>query len=143
MNERVFEIGNVKFELKSITPMAAFDISEMVREALGNAQGKVMAGLGGSDDSIKAVAGFLMAIDKGDLKQIREALFKHVMFKVPDQPKALLLSGVEDMAFGDLDYTAIYEVIARAYKVNFTGCLGEMMNRLGIDLKKMTGQDQD
>jgi len=143
MEERKLEIGDVVFEFLKIPPLEAFDIAEHLRvtlersgvtnlefemDDLNNGDGKPKTL---SKDFLKVVVKMLSKVDRGDVKLLREMLFKHILFRKKGQPHAQPLLGLEDMAFEGLDFTAVYRVIGKATVINFIQALVEMMSQLG------------
>jgi len=137
--DRNFSIGKVSFELVNIPAMAQWDIAELLREALGN--GGALTAPGTGEDPLKFVAALMASLDRKDVLEIRDALFEHVRFKSPDQLKPMPLAGLEDSAFVDAGFSGVYEVMARAIHVNFTGCLTDLVNRLGLKIKPAATSD--
>jgi len=133
--DRQFKIGEVLFELVAIPPMRQWEISETIREAVGQPEVLAAGAVGTSPTALMMAV--LAGLKKENVLEIRNALFEFVMFKAKDQLKALQLMGAEDMAFVDLDFTAVYEVMGRSFYVNFTGSLSGMMSRIGFDLKDL------
>lgn len=128
--DRQFQIGETRFEILKIPPMRAWEISELIREALGRPD-MLMLDVPESDPQ-KMILAILAGLKASDVREIRDALFEFVAFKSPEQVKAMGLFGAEDMAFSELDFTAVYEVLGRAFYVNFTGSLNDLLTRVGI-----------
>lgn len=140
--DRQFKIKDVEFTLQRIPPLSGWDITELFREAIARSGGLATElPEGDAKAHAKALIKILVGLKREDVKALRDELFQFVTFKVPDQPKQLNLAGVEDMAFEKIGPMAIYEVIGRAFYVNFTECFEEMLDRFGIKLAKPNPSD--
>lgn len=142
--DRTFEIDKVKFELQVIPPLAGWDICELFREAVGRPEvllSVTQDGKDGKDKIKRAIAGLLLCMSRQHVKALRDAIFEYVTFKRPEQPKPMTLAGVEDMAFEGMDPFAVYEVLGRAFHVNFTEYFNKMLGRLGIDVSALGSEE--
>lgn len=139
--DRTFEISGVKFNLPKIPPLQGWDICELFREAVGSAGAldtpdinPDMTSAEQKRNIAKAIIKLLMALPRKQIRELRDMLFEHVQFKLKEQPSFITLSGAEEMAFENLNPFSIYEVLGRAFIVNFTDAFTETMSHLGIDV---------
>jgi hypothetical protein len=140
--ERQFKIGEVEFKLMEIPPLAAWEICELVRTAIGKPDVLLSETSDEDANPVKLMLALVAGLRREDVKAIRDALFEYVTFKTADQVQFIGLSGTEEMAFVDIGFEAIYEVMGRAFKVNFIQSFNEALNRLGIKLP-VKGLDTD
>ena len=66
------------------------------------------------------IIGKVLALDAVFVRQVRQALFKHVYFANQPGASRQVLLGAEATAFEKLSPAAIYRVLAQALVVNFT-----------------------
>jgi len=129
--ENKVEINGVVFDIKKLGALRGFRLLERIRVAMASTEIPTdTTGSGG----VAAVVKALMALPTAEVEHIRKELFDRVDFQapVPDggglQPPIKLL-GAEDMAFQDLEPFHMYEVLGRAFIVNFNGSWSEIKQK--------------
>ena len=136
-----FSLGNIKFQIIKLSPMAGFNLSEKIRFALTLAadSAEAIEDLPSMDRNIpaqkkaeiRAAILFCKAILKlppPTIEDFRNTLFENIEFTGGDVAQGWVkLKGMEDMAF--TEPLQIYEVLVRSLIVNFTGSFRELMQR--------------
>ena len=123
-----FTKGEVKFVIGKLAPMEAYHFIDKIRNMVGGATDTSTI----TKDSWAAfLAGAILKLPHNDLEFIRKQLFEHIEFTAPDAPGLRPLAGSEDIAFKDLDAGIVYEMIVRAFSVNFTDILVRIQSVLG------------
>ena len=109
-------IGNMTFSFRKIKPFDAFFIADKIREELAQVamEDVVANGTGTALDLILGVA----KVRAGFVRDMCSEMFPHVYF-TDGTGDAMVLSGNEDRAFGNLQLTDIYQVLVRSLAVNF------------------------
>jgi len=113
---KTVQLGQTHFRIEKLPAMAAFDVLEQIRVALGGVWPDVdmESGIG------SGMLGAILRIPKDELAQIRAALFRSVFFRSPKvRGQEATLAGMEDMAFEGLEPVAVYRVLVGAVAVNF------------------------
>lgn len=141
--DRTFTIEEVTFTLDVIPPMEAFEICELIREAISRPQ-DLMTLSEGADSPQEAakriIPGMVASISREHFKGIYNSLFPYISFTTKENTASrTLANGQNQEAFAALDPFAIYEVIGRAIYVNFSGYITKLMHRLGISLSPNKG----
>ncbi len=119
LTDTEFEIGGTRFFISKLSAVAGFDLLEVIRHELGKSTSlRVPMQCPRSRGLLAPDGPFPGPVLRGLRSEI---LFERVAFsnRLAVDPQSL--SGSEDMAFGGLEPVAIYEVLARALAVNFTG----------------------
>jgi len=113
---KTVQLGQTHFRIEKLPAMAAFDVLEQIRVALGGVWPDVDldSGVG------SGMLGAILRIPKDELAQIRAALFRAVFFRSPKvRGQEATLAGMEDMAFEGLEPVSVYRVLIGAVAVNF------------------------
>ena len=126
LTEQTVNQGQTTFTIERLSPMEGYQLIDTMRNMIGNAT------TGSFQESPSA---FMMAaltkLPHKDLEYIRKKLFERVQFTRPDTaPTPRPLAGSEDIAFEGLDAGIIYEMIVRAFSVNFTDILQRVQDAL-------------
>lgn len=135
--ERRFEISGTEFRIDKLLSMEAFELLETIREALGHTLAKISVPKGSPDAYY--IGAILASIPPAYLRDIRRVLFdKSVRFRngMAQNWKPLLPIN-EGMAFDKLTPVRVYEILVRAFAVNFTESWEEvrsLISFLGLDL---------
>lgn len=124
-------INGVRFAIGKLPALRSFTLLEYIRKTLADQDST--AGVDLSDPTIsvvmliKAVAG----IPPENVEHVRNELFEFIQFwtKGVKGGGGVPLLGSEDMAFEELEPVHIYELIAEALKVNFTGSFSAIKSR--------------
>lgn len=126
---REVTIGGTTFRITKLLPMEAFDTLEILREAIGGRAAGMIAGMTlAQGDSSAAVInravgtliGVLIAVPAAELKEVRNQLFAQVSFTNGTAQTPQPVAGNEGMAFQGLEAVHVYELLLRAFVVNFT-----------------------
>ena len=120
------EIEGVRFQIRKLLPMEAFAVIEAFRPAFKEA---VAAGLGDTTDDMAKGIALLGGLPPERVDGLRRALFKQIIFRAPNAGTPQVLGGNEELAFKDLDVVHIYELIVRAFAVNFSGSWAALSSR--------------
>ena len=120
LTDTEFEIGGTRFFISKLSAVAGFDLLEVIRHELGKSTSlRVPDAM--SEGAVGSLLQMVLSLDPSFVAYIRKILFERVAFSNRLALDPLPLAGSEDMAFGGLEPVAIYEVLARALAVNFTG----------------------
>ena len=133
--EKNFSIGEVNFVVDKMGALKGWKVLEKCRKAMASTEVAPSKG-----QSAQALGMFkaLMGLDPEFVEWLRTEMFNTVRFqaKSPDghaQPwLPLSNAGNVDMCFESLEPVHIYEVMARAFAVNFTGSWQELLSRFTV-----------
>ena len=136
MNESVSDfqrtsvtIGDATFMFEKLLPMEAFRAFEGIRPGLASAFDSAPAQE--TDEAfLKQVLKALLATPVETVDFAMAALFRSVKFTNAATKTPTRVSGMEDTAFMGLEPIHIYEVLGRAFAVNFTGSLDAIKSRI-------------
>ena len=107
---------SVRFRIDKLLPMPAYRLLRETRHALG----KRLGGIEWSQISLgPAFVSMIMSLAPEDEESIRRQLFAEVYYRRKGMEWSRL-GGDEDNAFIGMPAIAIYQVMVRAYAVNFT-----------------------
>lgn len=131
-NETTVQFGDTKFEIRKLLPMDAFETFEKVRIAMADNIGdmEVHTGPGSDVKTMIEVVKAVMKIDRDSLASIRDDLFEEIYFSNSHYKSPLKLRGLESTAFASLNFSCIYELLMRAFVVNFSESLSEIIRRV-------------
>ena len=133
-----FTIKNTDFSIVKLPPMNGFDVSEEIRINLVTTADKFDAGDGSDSQNVILFTKAIMGLPTAFVKYLMVVLFEYVEFKGKDvgiDKSWAKLKGLEDMAFQGFEIINIYEVLARALFVNFSGSFSDLASSIpGADL---------
>lgn len=112
------------FEIRRLLPEEAWECFEEVREAIG-ARVVTLHGFGSVNTMI---VGVLLSLPRPTVKSIRSQLFSEVYFTNRHQKTQAPVDGNIPTAFSGLKPISIYEVLVRAFTVNFSDSLTELLS---------------
>ena len=129
MKETKFSIGDVQFSIKKLNALAGFRMLESIRYEMSKTE--ITKGVTDEKDVMQKLITSIMSFDPDFIEGLRVTLFVNIEYKTPDVERGWLpLTDTLDMAFADLEPSAIYEVLARSLVVNFTRSFEEILSRL-------------
>lgn len=118
--------GNVTFQIERLTPMEGYELLDKLRNMIGEVVAQSW------EQSPQAfIISALSRLPHENLEYVRKELFERIQFSRPDtamQPRPL--AGSEDIAFEGLDPGTVYEMVVRAFAVNFTDILQRVQSAL-------------
>jgi len=121
------------FRIKKLLAMEAFHVMEILRPVAIEVAGSVA--VGDEEDSASQTVQLFSAVaqmlDIELLDKVRNILFKHVQYS-RNGKNYIVLRGREDEAFYKLDPLHVYEVLIRAFVVNFTNTFSVFQSRFGL-----------
>ena len=123
-------IGETAFHFEKLLPLEAFRAFEAIRPGLGD----VIERVGGETDFRLAAAKAIFLIPPDTVNVAMQHLFRAVSFTNSAAKTPVKLAGMEDTAFMGLEPVAIYEVLMRAFMVNFTASWDALASRIPDDL---------
>jgi len=124
-----FTIGETHFRVRKLLAEEAFEVFEIMRVGFfGSAIDGV--DVSGKDLKFSDILIAAMRLPRPVVREIREGLFREVWFTNQATQTPTVVRGNEGMAFMDLDFTAIYEVLMRAIAINFGESLSENLRRV-------------
>lgn len=139
MKEEKFKIDNVEFSITKLDALSGWKMLESIRHQMSKTD---ITGAK-TDDKQEGMQKFMssiLSLDPVFIDDLRLKLFANVQFKTKDVTTGWLpLTDTIDMAFADLEPSAIYEVLMRSLVVNFTRSFTEIISRLksnGVNLKQ-------
>ena len=132
-----FDVGDIKFNIAKIPPMAGFRLAEEIRVNLVFASDKFDTGEGSEASNATLFIKSIMGLDPSFIKKLMDSLFEYVEYSGGGsgvEKGWAKLKGLEDSAFQDFEVIQIYEVLVRALYVNFSGSFSGMLSNFpGID----------
>ena len=134
LDQEEFEIGNVKFRIGKLSALNGWSMLERIRFSLSKTD-IATADIGdGEIASMQVFAKVVLGLDPDLVNDLRHKLFAHVEFKTEAVERGWMpLKDAVDMAFAELEPSAIYEVLVRALIVNFTPSFNELVSRLKVN----------
>lgn len=145
-----FDIGDTHFEVRRLLPEEQFALFEKIRpglETIPAILGEIDANaaadffrsaslqLSPSPEAGKALvtAAFrvLTKIPPETVATLKQTLFPHISYTSPTQAQPMTVQPTGSAAFAGKSMLAIYEVIGRAFTVNFFDCWGDLLSMLG------------
>ena len=118
LTDQEFQLGEVRFQVRKLLPMESYRVLETIRGSLGSI---AKAGLADNADQWQLGATIISGLPPDTVEQVRQVLFGEVLFTCPEQTSPVRLAGSEELAFKGLEPVHVYEVLARAFTVNFQG----------------------
>jgi len=120
LSDHEFKIGDVQFNVKKLNALDAWHMSESIRVELGSDIASIEVD-GDKKKALMSIFSKITTLQTDFVNDLRVKLFKTIEFKTKDVERGWLkLEGMEDMAFQNLEPTAIYELLMRSLAVNFT-----------------------
>ena len=117
-----FKIKNTEFDIVKLPPMSGFKVVENIRETLAATANKFDGGAGTEEESATLFFKAVLGLPPSFIDYLMSELFEHVQFSGGAIDKGWAkLKGLEDTAFDNFEVINIYEVLARALYVNFSG----------------------
>lgn len=126
-----FSVGDIKFNISKIPPMAGFRLAEDIRVNLVFASDKFDAGDGTESHSATLFIKSILGLDPAFIQKLMNSLFEYVEYSGGDsgvEKGWAKLKGLEDSAFQNFEVIQIYEVLVRALYVNFSGSFSGMLS---------------
>ena len=119
------EIDSTTFYIAKLTPMEAYHLLDEIRSVAGEQVMEALSSMIGKEDAgIDAIFAAVLSADHDKVDYVRQRLFAPITFKrTPNVSVAQDLLGAEDMAFEGMDAGRVFEVMLRAFAVNFTSTL--------------------
>ena len=124
--KREVKIKKTTFYFDEMPPMEAFDLLEELRPGIASAFGMLREGM---TFEVGLVVLFL-GLPQETVRNARDALYKHVRYRTPQIQTPQRVFDEEDTAFGGCSALDMYEVILRAFSVNFTESFLGMQSRM-------------
>ena len=124
---REVTINDSTFRFEKMLPMEAFDLFERMRPGLAKVASE--ARIEGKND-VQGIVSMILLLPPETVVTARRGLFKHVHFQRTDTSKFSPVFQDEDMALKDLEMVHIYELIGRAFFVNFIDSWTALLSRL-------------
>lgn len=129
LTEREFTLGDVSFTVRKLLAMEGYRILEYIRPALERLGRTEMSE---STSIVQFYVALAAVLPPETVERTRRDLFALVMFTTPESPTPAVLAGQEEQAFKDLTPVHVYEVLARAFAVNFLESLDELRSRFPV-----------
>ena len=121
-------IKGTHFRIGKLLPMEAYQVMEMIREALGSSMGSTAAIEG--EQSADAIFRSLLSLPPSKVEAIRQRLFQLVTYTNAQQQTPAKLAGDEDGGFNGLLPSHVYEVLLRCLVRNFRESLEDFLSRI-------------
>ena len=124
-----FSVGNTKFNIAKLPPMAGFRLVEEIRVNLVSASDKLDSGDGTEAKNATLFIKSIMGLSPIFIQKLMDSLFEYVEYSGVDsgvEKGWAKLKGLEDSAFQNFEVIQIYEVLVRALYVNFSGSFSGM-----------------
>ena len=139
--ERKVQLGDTYFKINKLLPLDAFKLLEEMRAMIGRSLPIVGAVPHGSDPAVY-IASVLLALTPADMETVRRKLFSEVRFRNRMQKSWGVLEdeGKEGMAFSGLGPIQIYEMIARAFAVNFMQSWDDFVSLMDLLFPEVSDQ---
>ena len=123
------KIGATKFRFEKLLALEAFEVLEDLRPGLAEAIGKQR----GTTD-IEQIASMVLGLPQWTVEKMRAKLFTSVTFtRKPNYVDPVRLDRDEEGAFDELEPIHVYEVLARAFAVNFFGSFSVLQSLMGAE----------
>ena len=110
-------VEDTTFTIRKLLPMEGYRLLEVIRPALKSVTELDLTGLTGDD--VAAAVAVVAGVPQPTVETCRQWLFKHVLFTNGSVPQPTVLAGNEDTAFQNLTAAHVYEILVRAFVVNF------------------------
>ena len=120
------KIKNTTFYFDELPPMEAFDLLEELRPGIAHAFGMLREGM---TFEVACVVLFL-GLPVQTVRNGRDQLYRSVRYKTEQIQTPQVLFDEEDTAFAGCSALDMYEIILRAFSVNFTESFLEMQSRM-------------
>ena len=142
---REVTFGDVTFRFGKLLAEEGFELFEQLRPGLSPALQKIELTpdlFEGTEEEIKKkVLGFIFrlalqvfaTLPPEIVKIAKTPLFRQVTFKSPADKRVLVLAGNTALAFKDLEPIHIYQVIVRAFWVNFRSSFSDLEFLMGSE----------
>ena len=125
--EKSVKFGSTTFTFRKMSAWRGFEVLESLRPGLVKAFGLMPAT--GMTIQQRLVAAFA-SIPRETVKEGRSSLFEFVDWVNDKRGQPVKLVDREDEAFDGLEAIHVYQVLLRAFAVNFTGSLDELIPRV-------------
>lgn len=125
--EPEFTIGGSNFQVKLLMPMEGYRVWEILRPHLFEPVSRI-------DVSVpmqNAVVAIVMGLAPAIVETTRVTLFERIVYTNDTTRSPTVLSRNEDDAFKDAHALTIYEVLVRAFAINFRPSLEDLVSRFG------------
>jgi len=125
-----FQVNDINFNITKLATMSGHEMFEDIRFALGQSADSIDAGAG-EDQMAAMFFKSIMILPPNVIKGFRERIFEHIEFSRANETQEgwMKLSGLEDMAFENLEPIHVYEVFGRGLIVNFSGSFDAILSR--------------
>ena len=130
LSEPRFDIGATKFRIVKLGPEEALEVTEEIRPQILQQMRGMKLSMDVLQDLLGTIVILLVGLPKPTMAYLRQTLFEYVYFTNAEFQTETPLANDIGGAFKDLDVIHIYEVLARAFFVNFSGSLPALMLRL-------------
>lgn len=127
-----FKIKNTKFDIEKLPIMQNFELAEKIREQMAFTANNLNTGsVNNEEDGAILFFKTILSLPPVFIEELRVAMFNHISFSGSGVEKGHMpLLGAEDMAFNNCEIIHIYEVIARALYINFSGSFSGLMSAI-------------
>ena len=135
-------IGETVFHFEKLLPMEAFRAFEAIRPGLGDA----LKNVDGATNLDIATLSAVFMMSQETVTVAMQHLFRAVKFTNQAVKTPTQLAGMEDTAFMEIEPVHVYEVLARAFMVNFSASWDAIASRIpgGLNLSRpATSTSQD
>lgn len=132
-----FCVAGTKFDVSKMPPMVGFRLAERIRVNLVFVSNKLDAGDGSEAGNATLFIKSILGLDPDFIQGLMDRLFEHVQYSGGEsgvEKGWAKLKGLEDSAFQNFEIIQIYEVLARALYVNFSGSFSGILSSFpGMD----------
>ena len=138
LSEREVVIKGTQFKFLKALPMEALRVFETIRPGLSAVltEAKIDFELLNDRQSETAMmvfgqqlVGAFSMLPQDTVEAMQKGLFPFTQYKGPGMNAFVPVSGDADSAFKELEVVHIYELLARAFYVNFSGSVSEITSR--------------
>jgi hypothetical protein len=129
LKNKEFEIKDTSFTIEKLPPYEGFELFEEIRINLVKTADGFDSGNGSEDQNIILFTKTIMGLPPSFIKSLMSKMFKYIQFqgeKIGVEKGWINLKGMEDTAFQNFEVINIYEVLARALFINFSGSFSEI-----------------